>query len=129
MNKISKKSVGVSIIGIALLLSANPALGREGRGGSFMRAFGMTANSDGFVSSYQDWSHRLSSMTGETGSVGPVLAQGDPDGFGERFRLFFASGGGGGRAGLSSLLSFGNSQTILGVSVFTPYSYQYRGYR
>ena len=125
MNKISKKEVGLLVLGIALLLSSNPALGREGRGNSFMRAFGMTVENDGFARSYQDWSRRLSGLTGETGSVGPVLAQGDEGGYGDGFgNIQFPEGW------LTNLFSFGGSISSAQVSfAFLPYGYSYRAYR
>ena len=129
MNWIGKKNICMLIVGIVLLSSFNPALGREGRGDSFMRAFGMTVSDDSFALSYQDWSHRLAGMTGETGSVGPVLAalgdgDGDGGGFGGNFRRSLQ----GPQGGLTALFSFGGSIVINQVSyTFLPYIYTYRG--
>jgi hypothetical protein len=124
MNKISKENV-LLVLGIALVLCSTPAMGREGHGDSFMRAFGMKVKSDGFVHSYQNWSHKLAGLTGETDSVGPVLAQGDGGGYGDGFEnIQFPEGW------LTNLFSFGGSISAAQVSfAFLPYGYAYRGYR
>jgi hypothetical protein len=115
MNRISKKNGCLLILGIALLLSLNPALGREGRGDSFMRAFGMTVKDDSFVHSYQDWSSRLFG-TEDTGRIGPVLAA-----FGDNFDDMQEEPG-----WLGNLFSFGGSIVINQVSyTFLPYNYTY----
>ena len=129
MNKISKRNAVLLVLCSALLFSSSTALGREGRGHSFMRAFGMTVKTDDIAQSYQDWSRKLAGMTGETGSVGPVLAQGE-GGNGVGFSFGFGNAIGGQAGWLSSLFSFGTSISTLNVGVNTPYSYRgYRGYR